>query len=393
MTTPSIPHEDGHGHEDAGMDFDAMLRAFSVNGTDADEDADAGYTDGTGDADGAAGTQAGDTPIEYWQRQAFTLDEFLRRPRKQWLLPAVFGERDFVLLYGESGHGKTHVALDMAFACATGRTFADTFTVARPLTVAYCTGEGVGGLTQRMQAVSQFYNETDVQLYVFADIPQLYQTTQPNGATAFMAAWQNMAAAGRVPAQLDVLILDTLHNATAGSDENSAKDAGVVQAAMRRLRDALGCAIVLVHHAGKNGVSERGSSAIRASMDTVLRATKSGRTYTLACEKLKDGETWPAKAFDLVAVGDTESVRVFWQGDAKRQDGDKATHADKALAFLCENAGQKFTATEIANAIGLTGAQAKNVYRDLRTLKSAGSVCEEFTGRQSPAKWYAVETA
>lgn len=378
------------------MDFDAMLREFSVNGTDADEDA------GTGYADGAAGTQdAGDTPIGYWQRQAFTLDEFLRRPRKQWLLPTVFGERDFVLLYGESGHGKTHVALDLAFACATGRTFADTFTVARPLTVAYCTGEGVGGLTQRMQAVSQFYSAADgeqdgaadVQLYVFADIPQLFQTTQPNGALAFLAAWQTMAAAGRVPAQLDVLILDTLHNATAGSDENSAKDAGVVQAAMRRLRDALGCAIVLVHHAGKNGVSERGSSAIRASMDTVLRATKLSGAYILACEKLKDGEAWPAKSFDLVAVGDTESVRVFWQGDAKRQDADRLTNADKALEFLTQNAGTKYTAIAIANAIGLTGAQAKNIYRDLKTLRLAGGVREEFTGKKEAALWYAVETA
>ena len=85
----------------------------------------------------------------YWTTQAFTLAQFLLRPPKQWLVDRVFGVQDFLLLYGESGHGKTHALLELAFSCATGRVFAGQFTVARPLSVVYATAEGTGGLADR----------------------------------------------------------------------------------------------------------------------------------------------------------------------------------------------------------------------------------------------------
>jgi hypothetical protein len=377
-SSTSIPQDDSNG----AVDFDELLREHSASGPD--------WTPPPDDTH-ANEDDAGETVPGYWRSQLHTLPAFLQRPRKQWRVDTVFGERDFVLLYGESGHGKTHVALDLAFSCATGRTFADVFTVARPLTVIYATGEGIGGLADRLRAVSQFYGTQDVPFYILTDVPQLFQHTQPNGTAAFLQEWQDMAADGLVPAAVDLFIVDTKHNATSGAKENDAGDDAIVQASMRKLRDTLGCAVLLVHHANKAGTSERGSSALRASMDTVLRSAKTGRDFTLTCEKLKDGEAWPAKSFDLVAVGDTGSVRVFWQGDAKRQEGDRRTQADRALEFLIENAGTKYTAAELANALGLHGAQAKNIYRDLKTLKLAGSVREEFTGKGAPALWYYPE--
>jgi hypothetical protein len=327
--------------------------------------------------------------VKYWRRHLYTLDAFVQRPPKQWLVDKTLGERDFVLLYGESGHGKTHVALDLMFACATGRMFADTFSVPRPLTVAYAAGEGIGGLPDRLRAVSTFHGTTELPLYIFTDIPQLYQPTGENGADMFLAAWQQLADEGLVPVTLDLLVLDTMHNATAGAEENSAKDAGIVQASMRRLRDALGCTVMLVHHAGKNGASERGSTAIRAACDTVLRSSKHRSGYTLACEKLKDGETWPALSYDLVTVGTTGGVRVHWQGEAPVTAKHANTNADKVLAYLRQNGGQKKTATEIADAIGLRGAATKNIHRALRTLQKAGSVQEEPPPRKGfPAQWY-----
>jgi hypothetical protein len=246
------------------------------------------------------------------------------------------------------------------------------------MSVAYCTGEGVGGLADRLRAVSHYYGTEDVPLYVFTDIPQLFMPAQPNGALAFLAEWQAMAQDGLVPVQLDVLVLDTLHNATAGADENSAKDAGLVQASMRKLRDTLGCTNVLVHHAGKNGANERGSSAIRASADTVLRATKVGNSYTLACEKLKDDDTWPAKSFTLVpdSIWPGTSVRVQWQGDATTDasDGTK-TRERRLLAYLDENANARYTADELAQNAG--DESPTSVHNSLKRLRDAGSVQAE----------------
>lgn len=311
------------------------------------------------------------TPAIFWGARLFTVGEFLERPPKQWLVDKVLGVQDFALLYGESGHGKTHAALDFAYTCATGGTFADTFAVTRPLTVAYASGEGIGGLTDRLRAVSSYYGATDVPLYLFSDIPQLFTAYAENGAIPFVAAWQELAQAGRVPEQLDVLILDTLHNATAGADENSAKDAGITQAALRILRDELGCAVLLLHHANKAGSSERGSTALRASCDTVLRAQKFGHSYTLSCEKLKDAEAWQALSFDLVAVNDCTSVRVFWQGQAQSGASQKTRKA-QALEWLQEDKENWHTATEVGAAVGLSDSKA--VYEYLDALVKAGDV-------------------
>lgn len=350
---PIVPQDDDGKTDGEETDFNKLLDEHTANGraTPHEEDAEPGH----------------------WHKNKYALPAFLQRPPKQWTVDTVFGERDFVLLYGESGHGKTHVALDLAFSCATGRTFAGVFTVKRPLSVAYCTGEGTGGLADRLRAVSSFYGTTDVSMYIFPDIPQLFQSTQSNGALAFGTEWQAMARDGLVPAQLDVLMLDTFHNATAGADENSAKDAGIVQASMRWLRDTLGCTIVLIHHAGKSGATERGSSAIRASADTVLRATKVGNGYTLACEKLKDGDTWPAQAFSLVCPpGMPDSVRVSWDGDVKTGSAGDKTREQRLLAYMDEHAGITYTADELAQAINDQSSIA--VHSALKRLRDAGSV-------------------
>ncbi|MFO7682965.1 MAG: hypothetical protein R6X34_23250, partial [Chloroflexota bacterium] len=56
------------------------------------------------------------------------------------------------------------------------------------------------------------------------------------------------------------------------------------------------------HHANKAGTYERGSTSLRAAMDTMMRAQRhAGGSFTLSCEKLKDGgEQWHPQAFSLV---------------------------------------------------------------------------------------------
>jgi hypothetical protein len=112
-------------------------------------------------------------------------------------------------------------------------------------------------------------------------------------------------------------------------------------------------------------------------MDTQIKTAKAGRgRFILSCEKLKDGEPFPAQGFDLVSVG-TDSVRVDWTGDAVNRSGERRTNADRVVEFLEEHAGESFTAADICAALSLAGGNAKNLYRDLRELKLAGTVREE----------------
>jgi hypothetical protein len=76
--------------------------------------------------------------------------------------------------------------------------------------------------------------------------------------------------------------------ALAGSDENSAADIAVAMLGLRQIQRRTGAAILLVHHSLKKGPEERGSSALRGAMDTMLAMEKKGRHVTVQCNKQKD---------------------------------------------------------------------------------------------------------
>ena len=121
-----------------------------------------------------------------------------------------------------------------------------------------------------------------------------------------------------------------------GADENSARrehdNADVTSC------DALGCAIVLVHHSNKAGTDHRGSSSLKGAMDSMLPCAEDGEIASiLSCEKIKDGEAWQAQRFELAQDGDAaEGVHVKWTGAAKVA-GKAETHAARCVAFLrCE---------------------------------------------------------
>jgi hypothetical protein len=95
-----------------------------------------------------------------------------------------------------------------------------------------------------------------------------------------------------------MIICDTQARITVGVDENSAQDMGQVVAHLERLREVSAACVTLVHHSGLNGEHARGSSSIRAAMQTELAVTKAGPVVTIKTAKQKDHEQQPD--FDLV---------------------------------------------------------------------------------------------
>jgi hypothetical protein len=73
--------------------------------------------------------------------------------------------------------------------------------------------------------------------------------------------------------------------------------------------------VILVHHAGHNQDRARGSSAIKAALDTEISATKDGYTIVLQSTKAKEGEPFKPLNFQLVGVDthwmDEDGERVF----------------------------------------------------------------------------------
>jgi hypothetical protein len=304
------------------------------------------------------------------------LSDLLSRPAKVWLIDQLIGSGDIGMLYGAPGSAKTFVTVDLIFSVCLGRQFAERFDVARPLNVAYCASEGVSGLPARYAAAAAHYGIDELPTFTFFDVvPSLFHesqaTVQAESIQNFIIEWQQRQAAGHAQ-PLDILFIDTLHGATAGADENSAQDMGKVLALCKLATKLLGCAVILVHHTNKAGTGERGSSAMRGAMDTMLECRAIAGKFALSCEKLKDGEKWKDQTFDLVAMG--ESVRVWWDepGDGNPTKGKEDAYRATMLNFMKSQLGKKLTAKILAEVAGV----AQNFAIKLLSKMVSSGECE-----------------
>lgn len=90
----------------------------------------------------------------------------------------------------------------------------------------------------------------------------------------------------------DLLILDSLRSLTPGMDENDTAQTARTLDPLRRLAHETGAAILLIHHANKDGRDFRGASSIRDSVDVLWhlgrhdKDSDQGRRF-LACRKMR----------------------------------------------------------------------------------------------------------
>jgi hypothetical protein len=163
--------------------------------------------------------------------------------------------------------------------------------------------------------------------------------------------------------------VDTFHSATLGGEENSATDTGLILAALKMAQNALGCAVMLLHHTNKNGTAERGSSALRGAMDSMIGIAECGHKFQLSCEKLKDGAAWQSQTFALVAKA--ESVRIWWDEPAEEgtTKGKEDGHQENILILLAENGGQRLRATAIAEVLGVNRSQTNSLLAKMASEK------------------------
>lgn len=331
-----------------------------------------------------------------------SMQGLLSRPKKQWLIDTVVGAGDKVMVYGASGCGKTHVVIDLIFSACQGVQFARRFPTARRLNVAYAAGEGISGLAQRFAAVMDFYSYHDAMFdypnfTFFETVPQLFageDAIYSERITDFIREWKERQAKGEAQ-PLDILVIDTYHTATIGANENDARDAGIVLACVQKAIKELGCAVILVHHTGKNGESERGSSALRGAMDTMIHIAKlsdNGTKAVMRCAKSKDSEAWRDQTFDLTAHLD--SVRVWWDEPSdvsEAEDKRKSATAREILGVLASAKGG-LTSKQISEAIDAKQQTANKVLTRLekeelasRSQNSRGTWCFAITDKGKQA--------
>lgn len=271
------------------------------------------------------------------------------------------------MIYGAPGSGKTFVMIDMIFTACLGLQWALRFGITAPLNVAYCAGEGVSGLPARFGAAANHYHVASMPAFTFyAVTPSLfYEDRVKNDIESierFILEWKQRQDAGQAK-PLDLLIIDTLHSATPGANENDAGDMGISIGLCKQATKILGCAVVLVHHSNKAGTGYRGSSALHGAMDCMIEVSRHDGKYLMSCEKLKDGERWKPQPFDLVVSAN--SVRVWWNEPVDDEFNAKQRASQEIIELLERNPGVKLTAKQIAEPTGMTQAATINALKRL----------------------------
>lgn len=200
----------------------------------------------------------------------------------RWLIRDVIQEKSLALMYGKFESYKSFLALDLALTLAAG--VEGWGSPARdPVPVVYAPSEGQVGLALQRKPAWRFSHniEGTLPFYSFDDVPSV-------ASDADMVDFIETIRAKRVKPAL--VVIDTVANSMTGLDEDT-RGFGVFIDRMKGLRKALGCAILAVHHVGKDaGRGPRGGNALPAGFDTLLsvEGNQDTRSVAVYVEKQKD---------------------------------------------------------------------------------------------------------
>eukprot|EP00913_Durusdinium_trenchii_P006217 g5829.t1 len=215
--------------------------------------------------------------------------EVMKLPPPEYLIERILPEQSLSVMWGQPGTGKTFVALAMAGCISSATPFFGHEATAG--SVVYVAGEGLGGLPNRLTALDLDPEVSLGRVGVVARSPNLLDT---HSTTQFIASIRR-----RKPR---LVIIDTLARGMPGGDENSAQDMGRLIASADRIRDEAGCAVLLIHHGGKNTKSERGSSALRGAADVMIEVKGSRLVTKLLSDKSKDDRPFKEITLSLKVV-------------------------------------------------------------------------------------------
>jgi len=170
------------------------------------------------------------------------------------------------MLYAKRGVGKTHVALGIAYAVASGGQFLR-WQASQPRNVLYVDGEMPARLLQeRLDAILAGADK------VPPDFDQSFRLlamdTQDIGLSLNLANPSDQQRLDGMLGATDFLILDNLSTLVHGGRENDAESWDAMQAWLLQLRRR-GISVLLVHHAGRSD-NARGTSKREDVLDTVI---------------------------------------------------------------------------------------------------------------------------
>lgn len=199
-------------------------------------------------------------------------------PTENWLIKGYLSTDSLSVLFGDPGCGKSFLAIDIACHVATGQPWRGQ--AVRQGKVLYIAGEGRNGLSRRFKAWFDWHGEPPRNIQICTAPIAL---ADPASIAALVADLQAM------PDPPALIVIDTVNRNFGPGDENATADMTKAVAGLDAIRTATAAALLGVHHSGHADKGRgRGSSVLRAAVDTEYAAEKFARTVQVRCTKAKD---------------------------------------------------------------------------------------------------------
>jgi hypothetical protein len=226
----------------------------------------------------------------------FTLQAFeaiLMSTDANYCIKGIIPRAGLAIIWGPPKCGKSFWTFDLVMHVALGREYRGHRV--QQGAVVYLALEGGHGFHNRVEAWRRRHlngRQGTVPFYLL-DVP-----------VDLVADCEKLIAA--ITAQLaerpSVVVIDTLNRALFG-DENKSDDMARFIRAADSIRQALGCAVIIIHHCGVAGSRPRGHSSLSGADDVQIAVERTGSgVVTVTVEHMKDGDASEPLAFELDRV-------------------------------------------------------------------------------------------
>lgn len=221
--------------------------------------------------------------------------------------------QDLCMIFAARGIGKTHFAISIAYAVATGGTFAK-WTAPAARKVLYLDGELPGGVMQkRMLMHCPDVEPLPGYLRIFTpdllpDGRTLPDLSMPDGQDVIVGLIEDA----------ELVIVDNLSAWARSGRENEGESWQPVADWILRLRRR-GIAVILIHHAGKGG-QQRGTSKREDLLDAVIGLSRpsdydpsQGAVFVSEFTKARNLAGPDAESLEFTLGGDEDRAKWVWR--------------------------------------------------------------------------------
>lgn len=296
---------------------------------------------------------------------AVTLRDLLTRdlPPREMLLSPWLTTQSLSMIYAWRGVGKTHVALGVAYALASGGSFLQ-WHADKPVTVLYLDGEMPGAtIKERLAAIVAASEKEAAEGALHIVTPDL----QVDGIMPDLATRDGQAAIDAVLGDARVVIVDNISCLVRASGKENDADSWAPVATWALRQRAHGRAVVFIHHSGKGG-QQRGTSKREDVLDTVIALRhpadyrpQEGARFIVEFEKCRALHSTAVAPFEARLETDVHGKSAWTTTDATNTTRDR----------IVEMARLGMSNNEIAQELG---CNRSTVYRGIKAATDNGDL-------------------